>query len=85
MIDQSHNVKNPLEELIESVENIEIAYAKSLLVDFKALWKVQDKCDPSSADRILNNAFLVDVRPILAQSRRMMSLPENPLAASREM
>ena len=37
MIDQSHNVKDPLEELIESVDNIETIYAKAMLVDFEKL------------------------------------------------
>ena len=69
MIDQSHNVKGPLAELVESLDNIETAYAKALLVDWTALTKAQDKCDPSAADAILNDAFLTDVRPILAAAR----------------
>ena len=69
MIDQSHCVKDPLEELVESTENIETAYAKALLVDWDALKKAQDACDPSKADAILNDAFLTDVRPLLAKAR----------------
>ena len=69
MIDQSHNVKNPLDELVESTKNIETAYAKALLVDFDALKKAQDACNPSKADAILNDAFLTDVRPLLAKAR----------------
>ena len=68
MIDQSHNIKDPLEEMVESAQNIEIAYAKALLVDWDALKKAQDKCDPSRADAVLNDAFLTDVRPILARA-----------------
>jgi len=79
MIDQSHNIKDPFEELIESVENIETAYAKSLLIDFNALKKAQDSLDPSMADRILMNAFNTDVRPILAAARREQGCFENPL------
>jgi L-rhamnose isomerase/sugar isomerase len=70
MIDQSHNVKDPLEELVESLENIETAYAKALLVDWDALKKAQDAPDPSKADAVLRGAFLTDVRPLLAQARR---------------
>ena len=84
MIDQSHNVKDPFEELIESVENIETAYARSLLVDFNALGKAQDALDASMADRILMGAFNTDVRPILAAARRSKGLPDDPLAAWRE-
>lgn len=69
MIDQSHNVKDPFEELIESVENIETAYAKALLVDYKSLRKAQDACDPSMADAILMRVFSADVRPIKAAAR----------------
>ena len=85
MIDQSHNIKNPVEELIESVENIETAYANALLVDFDKLKKAQYSCDISLADRILSNAFNADVRPILREARSSLGLPENPLAAYREL
>jgi hypothetical protein len=37
MLDQSHNIENSLEGIIYSVMNIQTAYAKSLLVDRKAL------------------------------------------------
>jgi len=69
MIDQSHNVKNPLDEMVESTKNIEIAYAKALLVDWDALKKAQDACDPSKADAILNDAFLTDVRPLVTKTQ----------------
>jgi L-rhamnose isomerase / sugar isomerase len=69
MIDQSHNVKDPLEELVESTVSIETAYAKALLVDWTALKKAQDACDPSTADAILTDAFLTDVRPLLIEAR----------------
>ncbi|OGS17805.1 MAG: hypothetical protein A3J83_07985 [Elusimicrobia bacterium RIFOXYA2_FULL_40_6] len=69
MIDQSHCIKNPFEELIESLENIEIAYAKALLVDYNKLKKYQLDCDISLADRILRSAFLEDVRPIIRRKK----------------
>ena len=37
MIDASHNVKDPLEDLVQSVEAILIAYAQALLTDSTAL------------------------------------------------
>jgi len=79
MIDQSHNVKDPFGELIESVENIETAYAKSLLIDFNALTEAQDSLDPVTADRILMDAFNADVRPVLKAARRELGCAENPL------
>ncbi len=84
MIDQSHNVKDPFEELLESVENIEIAYARALMVGFDRLKEAQDRLDVSSADRILSDAFNADVRPIVREARRRNGLPGNPLEASRE-
>jgi L-rhamnose isomerase / sugar isomerase len=84
MIDQSHNVKNPLEELIESVENIETAYAKALMVDFEKLSAEQNVPDPTMADRIHMSAYNADVRPVLREARLRAGLPEDPLMALRE-
>jgi len=84
MIDQSHNVKDPFEELIESVMNIETAYAKALLVDFDRLKDAQDSLDPIEADRILMSAFNSDVRPILREACRSQELPEDPISFWRE-
>src|SRR5882757_2688363 len=49
MIDASHNVKDPIEDLIQSVEAIKIAYAQALLVDTKALVKAQEANDVALA------------------------------------
>jgi L-rhamnose isomerase/sugar isomerase len=65
MIDQSHMIKDPLEELIESLENILIAYAKALLVDFEKLRALQLATKVSEADALLRDAFLTDVRSII--------------------
>jgi L-rhamnose isomerase/sugar isomerase len=79
MIDQSHNIKDPVEELIESIENIEAAYAKAMLVDFDAVSEAQDSLDPSTADRLLMSAFMADVRPILREARRRQDVTQEPL------
>ncbi|HEY8733280.1 MAG TPA: TIM barrel protein, partial [Puia sp.] len=42
MIDASHNVKDPVEDLIQSVEAIKIAYAQALLIDRNALSDAQN-------------------------------------------
>ncbi|MCB0644259.1 MAG: sugar isomerase, partial [Phaeodactylibacter sp.] len=41
MIDASHNLKDPLEDLMQSLEAIRIAYAQALLVDTEALQQAQ--------------------------------------------
>ncbi|HYG21007.1 MAG TPA: TIM barrel protein [Ohtaekwangia sp.] len=69
MIDASHNVKDPLEDLMQSLENIWAAYAKALLVDAVALDNAQEENDVVRAELILQRAFQADVRPLLAEAR----------------
>lgn len=68
-IDQSHCIKNPTEELAESIENIEIAFLKACLVDYEALSIARRSKEISLADRILRDAFTSDPRPLLSQIR----------------
>ena len=70
MIDASHNVKDPLEDLLQSVGAIKEAYIRALLVDRIALRKAQDANDVVLAEEILKEAFRTDVRPLLAESRK---------------
>ncbi|HVZ55880.1 MAG TPA: hypothetical protein VG870_04415, partial [Chitinophagaceae bacterium] len=69
MIDASHNVKDPLEDLLQSVEAIRIAYAQALLVDRKQLAAAQQQNDVVAAQEILQQAFRTDVRPLVAEAR----------------
>ena len=69
MIDASHNVKDPLEDLLQSVEAIKQAYAKSLLLDRKALNHAQQANDVSLCQEILQAAYLTDVRALVAEAR----------------
>ncbi len=69
MIDASHNVKDPLEDLLQSVEAIMMAYAQALLVDRNALKEAQQKNDASLAQEILQQAYRTDVRPLIAEAR----------------
>jgi L-rhamnose isomerase / sugar isomerase len=69
MIDASHNTKDPLIDLMQSLENISIAYTKALLVDRETLRQAQENNDVVAAEQILQDAFLTDVRPIIAATR----------------
>jgi L-rhamnose isomerase/sugar isomerase len=69
MIDASHNVKDPLEDLLQSVEAIQNAYAQALLVDRKKLKEAQTKNDTVQCQEILQQAFRTDVRPLVAEAR----------------
>ncbi|WP_210520316.1 TIM barrel protein [Hymenobacter terricola] len=83
MIDASHNVKDPLEDLLQSVENILSAYAKALLVDRDALSEAQEANDVVRAEEILRDAFLTDVRPLVAEAYRQSGGALKPIAAYR--
>jgi L-rhamnose isomerase/sugar isomerase len=84
MIDASHNVKDPLEDLLQSVEAIKIAYAQALLIDRKALEKAQETNDVVQAQEILQHAFRTDVRTLLAESRRQKGAAIDPVKLYRE-
>jgi len=84
MIDQSHNVTDPIESLIASVEEIQRAYVQALLVDGTALAGHQEHNDAVMALRTLKTAFTTDVAPILAMARVQKGGAADPLAAFRE-
>ena len=85
MIDASHNVKDPLEDLLQSVEAIMIAYAQALLVNQVTLNEVRSLNDVVAAQDILQNAFRTDVRPIVAEARLRVGGSLNPTGLFREL
>ena len=84
MIDASHNVKDPLEDLLQSVEAIMIAYAQALLVDRKRLVAAQESNDVAAAQEVLQDAFRSDVRTIVAEARWRAGGALNPLQCFRD-
>ncbi|SHI58069.1 sugar isomerase [Pseudozobellia thermophila] len=85
MIDASHNVKDPLEDLIQSLEAIQEAYAKALLVDQDRLKAAQLENDVVQCQEILQNAYRTDVRPLLQRARLERDGALNPIQAYRSM
>jgi len=83
MIDASHNVKDPLEDLLQSVEAIMIAYAQALLVDRKKLSELQNVNDVVAAQEILQSAFRTDVRPLVVEARLRNKGAIDPLSVYR--
>ncbi|HKT75356.1 MAG TPA: L-rhamnose catabolism isomerase [Sphingobium sp.] len=69
MIDQSHNVTDPIESMLSSAETIASAYAKALLVDRAELHAAQEDNDTMMAFQALRRAYKTDVSPILALAR----------------
>lgn len=83
MIDASHNVKDPLEDLLQSVEAIMLAYAQALLVDRPALADARAQNDVVRAQEILQTAYRTDVRPLIAEARLRTGGALDPLAVYR--
>jgi L-rhamnose isomerase/sugar isomerase len=83
MIDQSHNIKDPLEDLIQSTGAVSIAYAQAMLIDRTALQEAQAGNDATRAQHILQSAFRTDVRPLVAEARRRTGGAIDPLGAYR--
>ncbi len=81
MIDQCHSIEPKVPAMIKSVINVQNAHAKSLLVDRKALEISRNNNDVLKAESIISDAFLHDVRPLLAQVREEMGLHPNPMKA----
>ncbi|HZK64758.1 MAG TPA: TIM barrel protein [Puia sp.] len=84
MIDASHNVKDPLEDLLQSVEAILISYAQALLIDQKALESARTQNDVVLAQEILQQAFRTDVRPLVAEARLRAGGALDPLMVFRK-
>jgi L-rhamnose isomerase/sugar isomerase len=85
MIDASHNVKDPIEDLIQSVQAIKIAYAQALLVDKQALVEAQQINDVALAQEILQAAYRIDVRPLIAEASLIAGGALNPLEVFRKL
>ncbi|TCT39846.1 L-rhamnose catabolism isomerase [Martelella mediterranea] len=84
MLDQSHNVTDPIESLMRSATEVCRAYAQALLVDRKTLSGFQQDNDAMMASQTLKQAFRSDVEPILAMARRKSGGAIDPIATYRK-
>jgi len=84
MLDQSHSIENKIEAILQSVQNVQVAYAKALCVNRQALAVAQQAGDVLGAHRLLMAGFETDVRPLLASIRVEDGLPADPFQAFRE-
>jgi L-rhamnose isomerase/sugar isomerase len=84
MIDQSHNVTDPIESLLSSAEAIGAAFVKALMVDRPVLSDYQRGNDVLMAFRTLRDAYSLDARPIVAMARYEAGGAIDPIAAFRE-
>jgi L-rhamnose isomerase/sugar isomerase len=83
MIDQSHNLKDPIEALLQTVDQLQQAYAKACLVSHDRLAELQQAGDVIMAERTLKAAYETDVRPLVAEARRRKGGALDPVAAFR--
>jgi L-rhamnose isomerase/sugar isomerase len=84
MVDQSHNLKPKVEEMIQTVTTAQEFYAKAVAVDREALARHQQSCSLIDAEECLKSAFQIDVRPAIEEWRRARGLAAHPLQAFRE-
>lgn len=83
MIDQSHNVTDPIESLMQSAIELQRAYAQALIVDRVALETAQEANDALGAHLELKRAFTTDVSSLLAIARLRAGGAIAPIAAYR--
>ena len=83
MLDQSHNVTDPVESLTSSAVELSRAYVQAHFVDRDALTEAQVNCDPLMALATLKQAYTTDVSPILAVARERAGGAIDPIAVYR--
>ena len=83
MVDQSHNLKNKIEEMIQTAMTAQEMYLKAALVDHEALKAAQAKSELIDGEECLRSAFFTDVRPLLREWRQAKGLASEPLNAFR--
>jgi L-rhamnose isomerase/sugar isomerase len=83
MLDQSHNITDPIESLVTSAIELTRAYIQAHLVDRERLAEAQASNDPIAALGTLKEAFTLDVSAILATARAARGGATDPIAAYR--
>jgi L-rhamnose isomerase / sugar isomerase len=83
MIDQSHNVTDPIESLIGSAMEIVRAYVKALLINREELTALQSANDVMGAHRHLKQAFNTDVSALMCEARMRKGGALHPWACYR--
>ena len=84
MLDQCHNIEPKIPAMIRSVMTLQETFARALLVDTEELREAQESGDVLEANRLLQDAYQIDVRPMLADLRTDHGLPADPYRAYLE-
>jgi len=83
MLDQSHNVTDPIESLMTSAVELARAYVQAHLVERGRLAEYQERNDAVMALQTLKSAFTTDVEPILAMARHRSGGAIDPVGVYR--
>ena len=83
MLDQSHNVTDPIESLMMSAVELQRAYVQAHIVDRSALAEAQERGDAMAALMALKQAFTTDVAPVIARARERSGGAIDPLGTYR--
>jgi L-rhamnose isomerase/sugar isomerase len=83
MLDQSHNVTDPIESLVTSSIELVRAFVQAHLVDREVLSDCQARNDALMALQTLKQAYTTDVTPILATARARAGGAIDPIAVYR--
>ncbi len=75
---------SPAEAVLRSIENIEAAYAAAMLVNPAELAELQARPDLYLAEKLLQDALLTDVRPMIRAWREQNGIPVEPSVSLRE-
>lgn len=81
MIDQSHNIEPKIPAMIRSVLNVQVQYAKALLVNHEEVARAQQLNDVLAAEDAVRRAYEFDVTPLLHAVREEQGLPLDPMDA----
>ncbi|HUV12972.1 MAG TPA: TIM barrel protein [Acidobacteriota bacterium] len=84
MVDQSHNLKNKIEAMLQTVNTVQETVAKAVIVDHERLALAQAQSAILDAEECLKNAYSTDVRPLIREWRKAHGLPRDPLKTFRE-
>lgn len=84
MLDQSHNVTDPIESLMNSAASVQRSYIAALLINRPQLTEYQTNNDALMCSNTLKNAFNTDISPILAMARFNKGGAIDPIATYRK-
>lgn len=84
MIDQCSGLEGRMHAVLHSIDSLQVSLAKALIVDRERLAEYQASHDIIRANRTCLDAFLTDVRPLVAAARTENGGEADPVEAYAE-